>query len=164
MREAVPSLDAGALRAFCASYDELPVMPARWEPAVDLRREPPFDAAIVGWTSFSHLVTDAARVHALRQVGALTQGPILVSYFGHELSSPESHYRVLRWLHRRADRWGHATFTTAIGFSKLFTEEELRDVIARAGLTADTIDRDATWPFAIVHRACPPKPRRGEGG
>ena len=147
MSEAARSLEPGALRAFCASYDDLPEMPA---PPLDLRREPPFDAAIIGWTSFSHLVTDAARVHALREVGALTRGPILLSYFGHELAAPESRSGVLRWLQRRADRWGPASFTTGIGFSKLFTEEELRDVIARAGLVVDVIDRDSSWPFAVV--------------
>jgi hypothetical protein len=146
MRKATPSLGPEALRAFCASYDDLPMI----APDVDLRREPPFDAAIVGWTSFSHLVSDESRVHALAQMGAVTRGPILVSYFGQELAAPESRYRLLRWLDRRAKRWGEATFTTSIGFSRLFSETEINALITREGLTVETFERDSSWPFVVV--------------
>lgn len=151
MREATTSFEPNALRAFCASYDDLPNVAID----VDLRSEPPFDAGILGWSSLSHLVTDESRLHALAEMGALTRGPILVSYFGQEAAAPESRFRLLRWLNRRAKRWGEASFTTGIGFSRLFSETEIRDLIARAGLTIDTIDRDSTWPFVVVRRAEP---------
>jgi hypothetical protein len=144
---------AASLRAYCASYDDLPIIPAVFESTpVDLRSQAPFDAAIIGWASFSHLVDDAARVRALEQFGALTRGPILVSYLSPQPAPnrAESGRGIVNALRRRAGRRGESMFTVAMGYCRLITEADLRTLSAQAGLQIVHIDRDSPWPHAIL--------------
>jgi len=70
------------ITAFRASYEDLP----RLEPALPgglaagLAELPRFDAAILGWGSFSHLLSEARQIAALQAIAAVTDGPMLVSF------------------------------------------------------------------------------------
>jgi hypothetical protein len=122
--------------------------------AVDLRQQPSFDAAILGWTSISHLFHDSARSAALANMAMLTDGPLLVSYFPDRAgSSPalEGGGR-LNGLRRRASRRGNAMFTMGVGYVRLLNETEFRKIAERAGVEIVHVDGESDWPHAIVRR------------
>jgi hypothetical protein len=117
-------------------YEDLPFVSSLAQPpgVVDLRSRPPFDAAILGWVSFSLLRSDERCIEALRQIGDLTTGPILVS--------------------------GHPGLGRSIGFSvhmgyyRGLTSADIGDLAQRAGLTISYLDDTDNWPYAVV-RASP---------
>ena len=148
--EAARALPDGALRAHCASYADLPGLPATAQfPACDLASEPPFDAAILGWTSLSHILTDDGRVEALVRMARVTRGPLLVSYFGRP-DAPAPAAGRLCAIKARALRRGPAMFTVALGFARLISDEDLCDFAARAGLRIARLDHASEWPHAIL--------------
>jgi hypothetical protein len=122
-------------------YQDLPVLrsPNGSAGVVDLRPRAPFDAAILGWASFSHIRSDAERVEALRQMAALTRGPVFFSYFSHlddraSLSAPKG------------------SFAMQVGFFRQLTEADVRRVVAEAGLDVVLLKHDDGWPCAVVRR------------
>ncbi|HYN10688.1 MAG TPA: hypothetical protein VES67_25110 [Vicinamibacterales bacterium] len=122
-------------------YQDLPVLrsPNGSAAPVDLRPRAPFDAAILGWASFSHIRSDAGRVEALRQMGALTAGPIFLSYYSYmedraSLSAPSG------------------SFAMQVGFFRQLTEAEVRALVAEAGLDVVLLKHDDGWPCAVVRR------------
>ena len=156
MREKARAEYSGLLDAYCAGYEDLPIMPATPDsPPVDLGKLPPFDAAILGWSSFSHLILDSARIAALTGFAALTRGPLLVSYFSEQaqLVPVPSGGGPLNALRRRAFRRGNAMFTTGIGYARLISEGELKEIAGRAGLRVVHVDSESGWPHAILRRA-----------
>lgn len=141
---------ADAIEVLLGRYQDLPVLrsvdgsPNR----VDLRQRQPFDAAMFGWASFSHIRSDAERVDSLRQMSALTAGPIFLSYFSY-------------MEERTATSTRHESFAMQVGFFRQFNETEIRDLIVEAGLDVAEINHDG-WPCAVVRRraASPPRPPR----
>ena len=151
MCAAAAGFPPGSLTAYCAGYADLPQMPPTAQFAgCDLRAQSPFDGAILGWTSFSHLSTDDERVDALRRVGRLTRGPILVSYFGRTAPAASSAAGRFAALKRRAERRGAAMFTTGIGYARLLTDDEFRWLADRAELRVLHVDGEGEFPFAIL--------------
>ena len=121
-------------------YEDLPLL-RRLDGSgavVDLRQRSRFDAAVMGWASFSNIRSDAGRVHALRQMAALTDGPILFSYFSY-------------LEERTASRSRRESFAMQVGFFRQLTEAETRDLIAEAGLEIMHHQHDG-WPCAVVRR------------
>ena len=145
----------GQLRAYCGSYSSLPMLrDADGKEIVDLRREPPFDAAIVGWSSFSHLRSDGERVETLRAFGALTNGPILVSYFPDPApaDTAASGGMLRQWLRRRARRRGPSVFSVQIGYYRLLRHADVEDLVRQAGLSVVGAERGGNWPYVVVRR------------
>lgn len=140
------------LEAYCGGYEDLPIMHEATGAAIDLRSQPSFDAAILGWGSFSHLTQDAARVAALEAVRSLTGGPILVSYWADPAHNPQppSGGGIMNALRRRARRRGSSMFTTGIGYARYLSEAELRQLVSEAGLEIVHVDVEAGWPHAIL--------------
>jgi hypothetical protein len=132
----------GAIEVFVGRYQDLPVLhsPNGSRTSIDLRQRPKFDAALMGWASFSHVRSDAERVEALRQMGALTTGPILVSYYSNIDEHPPSS------SHRES-------FAMQVGYFRQFSEGEIRAAISQAGLEIVLLQHDAGWPCAVVRRA-----------
>ncbi len=93
-----------------------------------------FHAGIVGWGSFSHLYTEPDRVDALQSMGALTNGPSLVSFIATRPESfvPSSHIR--RWLVGRRGRHHADRFSISTGFLHPINEQELRELATAAHL------------------------------
>jgi hypothetical protein len=142
------------LRAYCGSYSEMPILRGVGGEALDLRYEPHFDAAIVGWSSFSHLRSDGERVEALRAFGAVTKGPILVSYFPDPAATdaPPSGGRLRRWLRERSRRRGPSVFSIQIGYYRLLRHADVEDLVRRAGLSVIGAERGGNWPYVVVRR------------
>jgi hypothetical protein len=143
------------MKAFQGAYEDLPTVSSiSGKESVDLRQLAPFDAAILGWVSFSHLIGESAQVVALENMALLTRGPMLVSCHpaGVGQRSDPSGRGLLGMLQRRALKRGHSIFTTGVGYTRLLSETDLRDLVDRAGLQIIHSAWQSEWPHAIVQR------------
>jgi SAM-dependent methyltransferase len=120
-----------------------------------LRSDKQFDAAIFGWTSFSHLRTEQARLAALRQYARLTDGPILISFLALKSEPTRRLGRFRRFVPQRAGRDPQDVFAMTVGLYHPIDEAEVRELAAHAGmrvlhLNFDT--RETSWPHAVLVR------------
>jgi hypothetical protein len=153
---AMSAHDGGAVRAFVGRYEDLPDLktPGGSE-VVSLRDLPPFDAALFGWASYSHIRHRAARVVALRAVGAITAGPLIVSFYLVNEKSVQRTSRLRKLATAIGLGGGADHFTTHVGFYHLSSPEELRAEAAEAGLDIvhECYDSsDGRWPYIVLRR------------
>lgn len=147
------SKQSGDVRAYRGAYRDMPLL-GQGDPqgTVDLREERPFDAAIIGWGSFSHLVTDAERTMTLRRFAGVTRGPILASFY----PAPTQEMRATRsdgvrgWVRRRATRRGTSRFSLKDGYCRLLTATEFEALAAEASLDVLHLDCTSVWAHALV--------------
>jgi 2-polyprenyl-3-methyl-5-hydroxy-6-metoxy-1,4-benzoquinol methylase len=115
-----------------------------------------FDAAIVGWGSFSHLRDEETRIATLRSFARLTEGPILVSFLALKPGGiPPGLARIRRFLPRRPNRDDQDIFAVSIGFYHPVDEEEVRRLADAAGLEITHLSfdsRDTNWPHVVLRR------------
>jgi hypothetical protein len=111
-------------------YEGLPFVSSLAQPpvVVDLRSRAPFDAAILGWISFSHLRSDERCIETLRQIGNLTIGPILVS--AHPL--------------------GSIGFSVHMGYYRALSSAAIGGLAERAGLSVLYVDETDNWSYAVL--------------
>ena len=123
------------IETFVGRYEDLPIVKSLARPpiATDLRSRAPFAAAIMGWVSLSHLRTDELCIDALRQIGHLTRGPILVS------SHPGDN---------------SIGFSAHMGYYRGFSSADIGVLGERAGLEIVYLDDGDNWPYAVF-RATP---------
>lgn len=154
MREQLGALH-GAIEIFEGGFEDLPRLGPAGRAGVptDLRARARFDAAVLGWASFSHLRHDRGRVEALRGMASLTHGPILVSYFGRTEAEAGSETGPAGSVQSRSGKHGPgANFSVQVGFYRALAEPEVRRVVAEAGLEVVAIDATTNWPHAIVRK------------
>jgi hypothetical protein len=145
------------VRVYRASYEDLPrLFSARpEEPCGSLEGEPDFDAAILGWGSYSHLRTEEQRIRTLSSFARHVRGPILVSFYqfaAHDVVSKGTRTERIRKLLKigSGDR-----FSVYIGFTHDVSAPELATIAARSGLSIVHLNedsRDTNWPHAVL---CP---------
>jgi SAM-dependent methyltransferase len=144
------------VRGFIARYEDLPVLrPAGAAGGADLTGLPRFDAALFGWTSFSHLRGRARRVEALRAMAAVTDGPVILSFYLSRTRPGSASGRLRRLAEALGFRPGADQFTTHVGYYHLSTPEELRADVRDAGLeivVESYDDSDGRWPYVAVRR------------
>lgn len=136
-------------------YEELPVLhEVATGRAIDLSHEARFGAALLGWASFSHIREQRMRVATLRAMAALTDGPVIVSFY----KDPRPRQASGRW-DRFFKRFGRRSegdaFTIYVGFYHLTSPDEMARDVAAAGLEfVDTSydDSDGHWPWVAVAR------------
>lgn len=148
--------DGMAVKVFCAGYDDLPhLSPAKPGNAMaNLEDMSTFDAAIVGWGSFSHLTSRESRVRALKAFAKSTKGPIVVSFLSFRPSAnttrletaavPSREFQSRSWqclfrIHRFLSRDAH--------------EARIVDIAHQSGLKIvhlNTDGRDTNWPHAVL--------------
>ena len=128
---------AASIEVYCGTYQDLPFLEGENAIRVDLRTQPPFEAAVVGWGSFGQLITDAERIDTLRRFGEVTRGPILVSFYPNYSYEPDppANGGLRSWLRQRARRRGLAKFVMRSGYNRLMSAEEVRETVAAAGLS-----------------------------
>jgi SAM-dependent methyltransferase len=146
----------GRVRALVGRYEDLPrVTVPNSDAAISLDELPPFDASLFGWTSYSHVRHRANRVRALREMAAVTDGPVIVSFYlatGHS----QRPGRMRKLATALGLTGGPDHFTTHVGFYHLSTPGELRLEAAEAGLEIlhECYDSsDGRWPFIVLRRA-----------
>lgn len=142
------------VEALVGRYEEMPVMrPVAGAPAVDLREAGPFDVALMGWTSYSHLRRSSSRSGALRAMASVTDGPVVASFYPRPSRPAENGIRgFLNTLGRRSN--GDA-FTPYVGYYHSSSEEEVLHEVQTAGLTiiAQCWEHtDGHWPWIAVAR------------
>jgi SAM-dependent methyltransferase len=149
--------EAMAVEVFRAGYDDLPhLSPAKpGNSMANLEDMSTFDAAIVGWGSFSHLTSKESRVRALKAFAKASKGPIVVSFLSFRPSAkdipPASKLR--RFLHGNFNREAGNAFSVYIGFYHEMHEAEMIDIAHQSGLKIvhlNTDGRDTNWPHAVL--------------
>jgi len=135
-------------------YEDLPrLVRARDGIDVDLRARAPFDAAMFGWTSYSHVRTSTARIAALRVFGELTNGPVVVSFFLAGQGPPRQPGGARRIARALGFRSNGDSFTPYIGFYHHSTAAEIEDEVRQAGLELSHAcydDLDGRWPYLVL--------------
>lgn len=151
--------DRTGLLVYRAGYEDLPHLAQVGEgPEAELDELDPFDAAIVGWGSFSHLRTRELRIATLEAFARATRGPILVSFLGLYAGQREASSRLAqlrRALPRRAGRGLADVFSVYIGFYHRTSEEEIGELAAASGVRVEHgsfDERDTNWPHVILVR------------
>jgi hypothetical protein len=117
----------------------------------------PFDAAILGWGSFSHLRSVSHRINTLRTFARLTAGPVLVSFIA--VKSPRrpgsGHGIGLRRLLGRRGRDPEDRFSIHMGYQHPVSEEEIASLAGRAGLEVVELQfagGETYAPYAVLRR------------
>jgi SAM-dependent methyltransferase len=145
-----------AVRALLGRYETLPVLyQVGSGERVDLAQAKPFDASMLGWSSFSHIRDSRTRIAALRAFADLTDGPVVVSFFSTPPARRQTPTRLRRLLDTLGRRTPGDTFTVHIGFYHLSSPEEMSREVAAAGLAivAESYDdSDGHWPWVAVAR------------
>jgi hypothetical protein len=149
------------VRAFVGRYEDLPNVrtPSGTTP-FSLRELPPFDAALLGWTSYSHLRHRADRIQALREMAAVTAGPVIASFYLATGTSPDRTSRARKVATALGLTGGPDHFTTHVGFYHLSTPAELRSEAVDAGLEVvhECYDSsDGRWPYIVLRRRTEPR-------
>jgi len=102
-----------------------------------VREAGPWDAVLLGWGSYTHVVAAQARAGLLARLRTLSTGPVLVSYWRAPVPAGRAKragYRIGRWVGR-----GAATDLAAdgvrphCGYVHRFHREEIETLAARAG-------------------------------
>lgn len=125
--------DAARVEVLLGRYEDLPFLLPLGSGGgpIDLRSRPPFDAALLGWISFSHLRSDDACVATLRGFGLVTSGPILVSYFSR--------------VGGRGAAAGSAEFSIDLGYYRSMEEGQVARLAEEAGLSVIAGDHYLGW-------------------
>jgi hypothetical protein len=131
------------IKIYRACYEDLPwLFPTLSDqPATTLEVEARFEAAVLGWASYSHLRTEAQRIRTLSLFARYVHGPILVSFFpprGEALEKEERTGRLEKLLKRfRRQSDG---FSVYFGFTHNVSAAELEGTANRSGLKIIHID------------------------
>jgi len=149
--------EAGApVEVLLGRYEELPrLQEFASRQAVDLTERPPYSAALLGWSSFSHIRRREGRIATLQRFAAVTDGPVVASFFlrppaGRARQHPLSRLSITRGWRSEGD-----SFTPHIGFFHLSSADELAGEVADAGLVlvdASYNDSEGYWPWVAVAR------------
>ena len=130
------------IRIFQGAFHDMPILDRGCPSAPhDLRNDPLFDAAVIGWGSISHLLSDAERIQTLRRFAEVTKGPILASFI---VAHPEHHVDsskgVGAWMRRRAvSRRGLSRFRIYGGYFRLLSAEDITNLAKEVGLQVRTM-------------------------
>jgi hypothetical protein len=145
------------VKVFQARYEDLPSLYSATAgiPAGTIDALGPFDAAIVGWGSFAHLRTEDQRVQTLKDFARVTRGPLLLSFFLHNLDpgAPERPGRLRSLLRGRFNRDPGNAFSLGLGFYHYVSVAEITALIHKAGLKVIYLNvdaRDTNWPHAVL--------------
>lgn len=149
------------VEVYRAGYEDLPsLFPITvGAPAANLFAMHPFDAAIVGWGSFTHLRTHDLRVHTLNAFAQVTRGPVLVSFLARPDSEAQpsalSHTQRAsgRYLRGRFNQDPGNVFDVGHGLFHRYTHAEIAALADRARVTIAHLSLEAdesTWPYAIL--------------
>ncbi|HJU82414.1 MAG TPA: hypothetical protein VJ796_11820 [Acidimicrobiia bacterium] len=144
------------IACFVGGYEGLPfvVTPAQGE-KVNLSDLGPFDAAILGWGSFSHIINERQRQHTLRLFGELTAGPILLSFTSTREDDKVQASRIRSRLLKRRQRHPADRFSMTMGFQHPVSEEEVRELCNRSGLAVLKLDfaHTSLAPHVVLQRS-----------
>ena len=143
-----------AVHSLVGRYTDLPILETMTGEALDLRTSPRFSAALLGWSSFSHLRHPHQRTETLSAFAGLTDGPVLASFYLRQHAA-RSRSRLARASVARGLRAEGDRFSPYVGFFHQSTPGELQAEVDAAGLAivAESYDEsDGYWPWIAVAR------------
>ena len=149
------SRTGAAVEALVGRYEDTPIMHRVSDDGVcDLSAVPPFQATLLGWSSFSHVRTTELRSDCLQRLAAVTDGPVAASVFLRPSSARRrsAFKRFFDTLGRRSE--GDA-FTAHLGYYHLSSREELEAEVSAAGLefvVKSYDESEGRWPWIAVAR------------
>lgn len=152
-----PRPDGRVVAGYRARYEDLPWLAGVPGGPAGTRIDalPRFQAAVLGWASYSHIRTAGQRAAALRALADVTDGPILISFYPAPAGTGRPPAGIRRWLDR-IGLWSPTDrFTPFVGFYHLATREEIAAEAEGAGLRLLHLsedDSDGRWPYAILAR------------
>lgn len=145
--------------AWKGRYEDLPmVRDLSNGMAVDLSTRGPFDVAVLGWVSYSHLRGRDRRVAALAQVARLTRGAVVLSFYFDRQRDTRNGGRLSAWSRRLGFSKAGDAFSPYLGFHHWSTEAEILDEVDSAGLEVTDASwdaRDGHWPWIAARRRGP---------
>ncbi len=175
------ALDANAQRAFLlGSYSDLvdSSRPRHADLNAELARFAPYDAALVGWGSFSHIPGPETRFGLLARLRELCpRGPLLASFFMQFETLPPEGGRMERWGRQLAatlrQRMGQPprvlsqgeSLLLDAGYAHQYTAQEIDELATRLGARLAPADG---WPYPHEYPHCAflptekSRPRRGK--
>jgi hypothetical protein len=139
--------------SYVGGYDELQALVGMPGGAVRSAESlGPFDAAIAGWGSFTHVRTRAQRVATLRALGRVTTGPLLVSFIVVRADGDAGGGRLKRRLLARHGREPHDRFSMFMGFQHPVSPGEVTALAAEAALDVVQLDFGGATlaPYAVL--------------
>jgi hypothetical protein len=143
------------VEVFLARYQDLPMLRrVGTDQVVDLRCGGRFDAAMLGWSSFSHIRHRHDRILTLQRFAEVTDGPVVASFFLRRDTNRPRH-KLSQWAGRLGLRAHGDRFTPHIGFFHQSSADELEAEVADAGLVQVAVsynDTDGYWPWIAVAR------------
>jgi hypothetical protein len=154
--------DVTGLTVYRGAYEDLPQVfapessPESSRGAVDLQSLGTFDAAILGWGSFSYIRTEDHRARTLEAFARVTNGPILVSFIEIRPDSRRHGKRRLAWLDeitRRAGRDPLDRFSIHMGYLHPVSKAEVEALSQRVGLAVLELEFQASEtmaPYAVL--------------
>jgi hypothetical protein len=159
---------AGKAKVVCASYADLvEAASGRGGPLAAVVSGTAFDAVILGWGSFSHVLPSSARVELLRALRRLApRAPVVVSFGlrGDPAVAQPGQGRVRRTLRRLFAALGapHAAedsdhFFSHLGFFAHLSHEDLQSLSDQAGYEI-TLFEENPYAYALLS---PKGPRPG---
>ncbi len=125
----------------------------------------PYDAVLLGWTSFTHIVVDEYRQTLLQLARHLCPtGPVLLSFFMADSMTIEKSSRAARLgarfgtlvskSHPRQPEYGWNIVRSHFGFAHFFTHDEIVALADGAGYNADIRmtepDASSGYPHATL--------------
>jgi hypothetical protein len=147
--------NGAAVEALIGRYEDMPIL-RRIEDgeSCDLAQRRRFDAAMLGWSSFSHIRDGRVRSAVLRAFADITDGPVVVSFF---LRRSTRHPRppIKQFLSTLGRRSEGDAFTGHIGYYHLSSQDELAAEVEAAGLKivdSSYDESDGHWPWIAVAR------------
>lgn len=137
-------------------YEDLPrLQDFAFRQPVDLSARPRYGAALLGWSSYSHIRRREGRIATLRRFAAVTDGPVVASFFLRPASTRRRMHPIARLSIARGWRSEGDSFTPHIGYFHLSSADELAGEVADAGLVlvdASYNDSEGYWPWIAVAR------------
>lgn len=135
--------------------------------AHELRQRSPYDAILLGWGSFTHVVEEIDRVAILKQLLSMCpRGPLLLSFWSRDDTPTMPERRMSRWGRRlgealsagipRIRRPGDEVWP-GCGFGHAFTESEIRNLAQNTGYAVKSISTDragSVYPHATLIPVC----------
>jgi hypothetical protein len=99
------------VEVFLGRYQDLPLLRrVGTDEVVDLRAGGRFDAAMLGWSSFSHIRHRQDRIATLQRFAEVTDGPVVASFFLRRDNNRATSWRP-KSQKRASSRWQSPTTT-----------------------------------------------------
>lgn len=148
-----PASDSRTSDLLQASYEDLVADGS--ESLTELQRSGPYDAILLGWGSYTHISSAAARGELLVRLRELSQGPVLLSFWSQDFGKRPGRAKDVGFKLGRllgdgapADLSADSVYSHC-GYCHRFSKAELRKLAREAGYHIE-FRESSTYPHATM--------------